>query len=112
MEYAWYDLPRTNNALESWHKYFAIDMHSHPTCYISCYHKSCQIYLQLESGDIKIRKKSELDKDAKIQQHIKDKIDKISIIVHIELNLWLLYYTFYYNILNKLLFICNQINFY
>ena len=34
------------------------------------HHKSCQIYLQLESGDIKTCKKSELEKDAKIQQHI------------------------------------------
>jgi predicted PhzF superfamily epimerase YddE/YHI9 len=76
-------------------------MHSHPTVGTLIlklkkeHHKSCQIYLQLESGDIKIRKKSELDKDAKIQQHIINWklanalsiLDKISIIVHIELNL-------------------------
>ena len=47
-------------------------MHSHPTVGTLIlklkkeHHKSCQIYLQLESGDIKIRKKSELDKDVKI----------------------------------------------
>ena len=72
------DEPRTNNSLESWHKQFASDVHSHPDVnkLVNKFRQEQKnmeiLYEQLKSGDKFYRKKSELHKDELIKNSLVD----------------------------------------